>query len=240
MPGTTGLFKRFYYDRASFVDGTTEFHRLCSERIGSGKQILEIGAGPPNQTSVFLSSLGFLKGIDVSDEVLRNSALQEAKVFDGNHIPYDACSFDACVSNYVMEHVENPDAHFREVARVLKPGGVYLFRTPNLWHYVSLAARALPHFAHLALANRLRDLPEDAHDPWTTFYRANTRQTVTRLAHDVGLQVDVIRMVEKEPFYARSSAVLFFPLMAYERVVNSGRFGEPFRANMQVALRKRA
>lgn len=40
-------------------------------------------------------------------------------------------SFDYVVSVEVLEHVEEDDLFVREVARVLKPGGVFLMTTPN-------------------------------------------------------------------------------------------------------------
>ena len=38
--------------------------------------------------------------------------------------------FDVVVTQDVMEHVFDPDAAFREIARTLKPGGVHVFTTP--------------------------------------------------------------------------------------------------------------
>ncbi|MEI2780661.1 MAG: hypothetical protein V9H25_05130 [Candidatus Competibacter sp.] len=37
---------------------------------------------------------------------------------------------------------------FREVARVLKRGGVFLFKTPNKTHYMPTIARLTPHRFH--------------------------------------------------------------------------------------------
>jgi SAM-dependent methyltransferase len=42
-----------------------------------------------------------------------------------------AHSFDAVVAVEVLEHVERDDAFVANVARVLKPGGVFLMTTPN-------------------------------------------------------------------------------------------------------------
>ncbi|MCC6867026.1 MAG: class I SAM-dependent methyltransferase [Ignavibacteria bacterium] len=39
-------------------------------------------------------------------------------------------SFDIVVTQDVMEHVLNPDAAFKEIARTLKPGGAHIFTTP--------------------------------------------------------------------------------------------------------------
>ena len=189
------LFDRYYYSRTAFVDGTYEFHRMIAEAIKPGASVLEIGAGPSNPTSDFLAAHGRLTGIDVSEEVHANKALSASFVYDGSHLPFAAESFDGCVSNFVLEHVEHPAEHFAEVARVLRPGAAYVFRTPNLFHYVAGTSSILPHSAHVRLANRLRSLSEDAHDPWQTFYRANTRRAIRRHIRATSLEVAELRMV---------------------------------------------
>jgi SAM-dependent methyltransferase len=224
------LFDRFYYSRPEHVDGTAEFHELIRQSVGTEPRVLEVGAGPSNATSTFLGTLGSVTGVDVSDEVHGNTALTAATTYDGNRLPFANESFDACVSNFVLEHVENPEDHFREVMRVLRRGGTYVFRTPNRLHYVAGASSLLPHWVHLRLANRLRALSEEDHDPWKTFYRANRPGVIRRLAARVGANVSVLRMVEKEPSYARSSRVLFFPMMMYERLVNATDILANFRS----------
>ena len=228
---TKALFDRYYWSKADFRNGTEQFHALCARNFASGGPLLEIGAGPSNATSDYLATLGALTGLDVSDEVRGNRALTEARVFDGGVFPFADASFSGCVSNYVLEHVEDPGAHFREVARVLRPGGTYLFRTPNRWHYVAVASRMLPHFVHVRAANRLRKLSDDAHEPWKTFYRANGGGSLRRLARGAGLEVGELRVIEPEPSYGAAHAALFYPMMAYERTVNSTAALEGLRAN---------
>lgn len=232
------LFERHYYSRPSFTDGTLEFHRMIRDALGPVKRILEVGAGPANATSRFLSSLAPVTGVDVSDDIESNGALSAAQVFDGVTLPFADETFDGCVSNFVLEHVEDPARHLSEVARVLRPGAAYVFRTPNLFHYVAGASRLLPHRVHVHTANRLRSLSADAHEPWKTFYRANCRSVLRRLAPPAGLRVTDLRVVEKEPSYARASVVLFYPMMAYERLVNASALLEDFRATIFGVLRK--
>jgi len=128
---------------------------------------------------------------------------------------------------------------FLEVLRILKPGGVYCFRTPNLLHYVTLGSRVLPHSLHLRLANRLRGLDEGAHDPWPTVYRANTRSRLLQLAKETGFFAEELRMVETEPTYGSAHWLLFYPMMAYERAVNGSPLLDGFRANIFGILGKR-
>ena len=169
---------RFYSADRGWVDGTTEFHTLCKATIPQGGRILEIGAGPSNATSHYLATLGELHGLDPDPDAIRNESLTSSSLLTSDIFPFEDESFDACVSNYVLEHVADPQAHLREVKRVLSPGGAYIVRTPNRFHYVALAAAATPHWFHKLLANRLRGLGAEAHDPYPTYYALNTRGSV--------------------------------------------------------------
>jgi SAM-dependent methyltransferase len=235
---TRHLYERYYFARSDFVDGTSAFHALCRQKIEPQSHILEIGAGPSNGTSDFLAGFGQLDGVDVSDEVLTNRALNSAVTYEGHTLPYPDACFDACVSNYVLEHVTNPKRHFYEVARVLRPGGVYVFRTPNLYYYVSLASAALPHRVHKAIANRLRAMDENSHEPWPTAYRANTIKRLHTLAAYASMSVEFYRIIEPEPSYARASAFLFYPMMLWERLLNATPLLEGLRANILAVMRK--
>lgn len=229
---TAALFDRYYYSRSQFVDGTTKFHRACAHATPSPARILEIGAGPSNPTSDYLASLGDLIAVDISPEVHTNRAVKAAIVYDGRSIPLASRQFDVCVSDFVLEHIEDPHTHFREVARILRPGGLYCFRTPNLWHYVTLVAKATPHSIHRLLANRLRGLPTEAHDPYPTFYRANTRSAITACLNTGHWSDIALEFIEPEPSYGRISPVAFYPMLAYERIVNRFAFLAPFRVNI--------
>ncbi len=213
--------QRFYSRDDGWVDGTTEFHQLCADNIKLSSRVLEIGAGPPNETSRYLAGLGSLVGLDIDPDVRVNDALVEAHVFDGGEFPFKAGTFDACVSNYVLEHLRDPAQHLREVRRVLRVGGTYVFRTPNRWHYVPLVSSLTPHAFHRLVANRLRSLPLDAHDPYPTFYAMNTRGAVRRHAERSDLNVLSMRLIEKEPMYGLVARPLFLTFMIYERLVNS-------------------
>ncbi len=70
---------------------------------------------------------------------MRTVTLPEAGFADGE--------FDAIVMDDVIEHLCHPERELREVARILKPGGVALVRTPNIaspWY--TLTRR---HWVHL-------------------------------------------------------------------------------------------
>ena len=229
-----------YYPKSRFEGGTVPFFRLCRDNISSHSRILEIGAGPTNECTKTLSGIGDVTGIDIDPDVKNNRFLSQAVVYDGRNMPFKDATFDACVSNWVLEHVEHPVEHFREVARVLRPGGVYCLRTPNLYHYVSMGARLLPHSMHLLIANRLRRLPADAHDPYPTWFRSNSRNKLKKLCRMAGLDQPAITMLEPEPDYGRAHPILFYPFMAYERLVNGSRIFEGVRLTILLAAHKPA
>jgi SAM-dependent methyltransferase len=176
----------------------------------------------------------------VSPEVKSNTTLAAAVTYDGARLPFGDSSFDGCVSNYVLEHVADPAKHFAEVARVLRPGGVYVTRTPNLFHYVAFVSSVVPHSSHVRLAKTLRGQTAQDHDPWVTHYRANTAGALSTLATGAAFRVATLQLVEKEPSYGRASPLLFFPMMLYERLVNSSDMFCSFRSSIIAAFQKPA
>lgn len=225
--------ERFYPQTSWRRDGTADFYALIRKHCHG--TVLEIGAGPSNPTSDYLKTLGELHGVDIDPCVLDNQALQSVAVITDT-LPFPDRVFDSCVSNYVCEHLDDPAQHLKETYRVLKRGGVYVFRTPNKFHYVTMVSSLTPHWFHLKVANKLRGI--DGHDPYPTRYRLNSRKQITRMAQDAGFKVEYIRHVEKEPSYGMSSRLLFLLFIAYERIVNSTELLASLRSNLFVILRK--
>lgn len=76
----------------------------------------------------------------------------------GEALPYDAAAFDAVVCVDVLEHVSDLNRVLAEVARTLRPGGLFLFDTIN--------RNPLARLATITVAEDiLRLLPRGTHDP---------------------------------------------------------------------------
>lgn len=238
MSWRAAYLQRFYFGRPGWRDGTAEFHALCQAVVPAGGRILEIGAGRSNRTSRFLATLGPLHGIDPDPPVLGNDALAEARVLDGDAFPFPDATFDACASNFVLEHVRDPTRHLAEAYRVLRPGAPYVLRAANRYHYVTFVSRWTPHVLHRRVVPRLHAAPPDAPPPFPTVYAANSPRRLRELAAGAGFGVETLRLVEKEPSYGMASRVLFLAFMAYERAVNASERLALLRSNIFAVLRK--
>ncbi len=226
------LVKYWYPDEQK--NGTLLFYNWVRQHTNSQQSMLNLGAGPASRNPLksFRRELARVVGVDVDPIVLGNDQLDEAHVVDGTRLPFGPESFDIALSDYVLEHVEFPKAFLGEVYRVLKPGGSFFFRTPNRYHYVSLIAQCTPQWFHEHLANRVRGLPGDAHEPYPTYHRLNSKRQIESLAKEIGFPQVVLQYVECEPSYLKFSAISFLVGVLYERVVNKFDCLSGIRANI--------
>ncbi len=74
-------------------------------------------------------------GIDPSpvalEEARRRGMHRELKLGEGGTLPFPDGAFATVLSNSVLEHIPEIQPTLREVHRVLRPGGVFVFTTPS-------------------------------------------------------------------------------------------------------------
>jgi SAM-dependent methyltransferase len=232
------LDRTFYPDTPKGWDDDL-FRDAIRRHIDGETVMLDLGAGRgANPRLRFKDEVREICGVDVDPIVLENTDVHDARVIEADgRIPHEDDRFDCIVSSYVLEHVEDPATFFAEVARVLRPGGVFVSRTPNRLHYVALIATLTPQRFHVWV-NEKRGRP--GLDTFPTFYRANTPNAVRRWAARAGLTVDEISRHEGRPEYLRFNALTYAAGIAYERIASSGRLFEWMRPLMISVLRKPA
>jgi ubiquinone/menaquinone biosynthesis C-methylase UbiE len=126
-------------------------------------------------------------------------------------LPFADATFDLLVSNMVLEHVQDLDAAFREMRRVLKPGAVSLHLFPARWrpiepHVLIPLATILQEYWWLALWARLgiRNQFQTA-CPWREVARSNVEYLHTRTSYrsrkqllsSAQLWFDEVRFIEE-------------------------------------------
>jgi SAM-dependent methyltransferase len=213
-------------------DGSRTFYEWIRSTPGLARaKVLNVGAGPTPEPEIrkLRGEVGHLVGVDVDPVVMTNEDLDEAHVSDGLSLPFPDAEFDHVYSDWTVEHVESPGPFLREVRRVLKPGGEFFFRTTNRGHYVTMVAAHTPHWFHRLIANRVRDLTKDDHEPWPTYYRLNRPATVRRHLRSAGFDQITIELIEPYPVYLVFHPLAFRAGIAYERLVNRWAWSSRFR-----------
>ncbi|WP_436344030.1 class I SAM-dependent methyltransferase [Natronorubrum sp. FCH18a] len=67
---------------------------------------------------------------------------------DGQRLPFEDNSFDLVFSEYVFEHLPDPQSALEEIDRVLRPEGSFVVLVPNPRHYYARIADITPFWFH--------------------------------------------------------------------------------------------
>ena len=206
------------------------------EELGPEIDLLDLGAGAGIVPEMSFKGLARrVCGVDPDPRVVENPHLDEGREGFGEKIPWDDSSFDVVVSDNVLEHLDDPESVFREVRRVLRPGGVFLAKTPNRWHYVAIGASITPHSFHQRF-NAARG--RKSVDTFPTRYRANSRGQLERLAEESDLRLESVDFFEGRPEYLRRWAPAYAIGAIYEMLVNASSVFAPLRVVLIAKLRK--
>ncbi len=126
-------------DRCDYIQSRVE--RALGDGALQGQRVLEVGCGGGLICEDLARRGAAMVGVDPSEGALRNarehaeqSGLSERVTYDQGYaeaLPYAPGSFQVVVCLDVLEHVKDLKLTIQEIARVLAPGGVFVFDTVN-------------------------------------------------------------------------------------------------------------
>lgn len=228
MPGLlpyetqTAYRERYRAARPGWRASGDQFDFVVERWLTKDSVVLDLGCGRTGGIERFWEKAGLAAGIDPDSDSLRErkNGLPVLRAA-GDHLPFVDATFDMVVSVWVMEHLDAPAAVFSEVARVMKPGGHFVFLTPNAWNPLIVANRAgqlVPSLQHRLVSNIYGRAKADT---FAVRYRANTTGRLRKLATRTGFSVMEMRVIA-DPTYVAFNPALFRAAMLAERVLPSG------------------
>jgi SAM-dependent methyltransferase len=182
--------------------------------------VLDLGCGRGGVVELFWRDVKLAAGLDPDVPSLAEHRAPGMPVLRGvgERLPFAGESFDLVVCLWVLEHVKEPRTVLREVKRVLRPGGHFIFLTPNLRNPLLLLNRigkAIP-VVQTRLVSRFYGRREA--DTFPVQYRANTVRAVYELAASSGLEVTELRVVS-DPTYLALNGFMFTTSVMAERLM---------------------
>ncbi len=101
---------------------------------GKGKKILDFGCGTGIYTKLLTKKGARVKGFDISPKMLKIAKKEnpnlDLRVGSGNKIPFDE-KFDIVLASLVIEYFNDWDKVFKQINKVLKKGGFFVFSMGN-------------------------------------------------------------------------------------------------------------
>lgn len=146
-----------------------------------------------------------IEGITLIKGDLSNTGLPD------NHV-------DLIMARSVMEHVADPCAVYKEMYRILKPGGHFIFLTANLWDYSALIARVIPNRFHPWIVSKTEGRQE--HDVFPIQYKTNTKGSIRKLSDATGFRILSFEYHGQYPGYLLFNGFLFFLGTLYEKLIS--------------------
>jgi ubiquinone/menaquinone biosynthesis C-methylase UbiE len=114
-----------------------------------GKKLLDLGCGPGIYAKLLKNRGVEVYGIDLSEKMIKiaksNVKNVDFRVGSVYKLPYKSNYFDIVLATYVVEYFEDIDRAFKEIKRVLKKNGIFIFSITNPVRQATYHIKRKPH-----------------------------------------------------------------------------------------------
>jgi SAM-dependent methyltransferase len=200
--------ERYRAERPGWRPATELFAARVRAALPPGGRWLDLGCGRGGLVEQLTHPPALTFGIDPDLASLREHRLPALAraVSVSNDLPFGDKAFDVVTAAWLLEHLSDPPATFAAVVRVLRPGGAFVFITPNARHPLGWANRLAGRLGRLQ--GRLVDLiyGRAEEDTFPTAYRANSPQTLRHLTATAGLELEALDCVADPSYLAVNQA----------------------------------
>ena len=222
-----------------------DYEEVLFRLVPDGAVWLDVGCGHQllpewrqMQEKELVSRAHLLVGLDYDHaSLMKHKTIAFRIRGDIGQLPFRNDSFDIVTANMVVEHLQEPLKQFREIARVLKPGGLFIFHTPNYYSPLVLIASFTPDSLKRKIIWLLERRTEE--DVFRTYYRANTEKDIRQIAQAAGLLTEKITLVTSS---GHALFALFPPVtvleLLYLKTIKRYHPLRHLRGNMIAVLRK--
>jgi len=182
---------------------------LVKRHLTPKARVLDAGCGRGGVIELYAEKVRQAVGLDTDLTSLReHRCLQQLVVGSLATMPFPGGLFDVVLCSWVVEHLEKPEAVFREMARVLNKRGHLLLLTPNAWSYAILINRLFPARLRRWLVRTVYG--RQSKDTFPAFYRANSKGRLDAKLDRVGLRNEEFYYIGDPSYIAFNDA--FFEL----------------------------
>ena len=214
---------RYRAMRPGWQSSGDQLEALVRGHLTPDSRVLDLGCGRGGVVELFWRDVKLAAGLDPDQPSLAEYRAPGMPILRGvgERLPFTDEVFDLVVCLWVLEHLKDPLTVLREVRRVLRPGGHFVFLTPNLRNPLLLLNRigkAVP-----SLQTRLvsRFYGRQEADTFPVQYRANTVSALRELTAASGLEVAELRLVQ-DPTYLAVNGFMFTTAVFAERLMPKG------------------
>jgi ubiquinone/menaquinone biosynthesis C-methylase UbiE len=185
------------------------FEALTRHYMMPTSRVLDLGCGRGGVMELFWRDVRLSVGLDPDRMSLRERRANFPAVNGlGEALPFSDSTFEVVIGMWLLEHLRAPAQVLAEVRRVLKPGGHFIFITPNARHPLVWANRfswAFPSVQRLLIPKLYGRAQTDT---FQVHYQANTLTRLRALAETLDVRV-VSLLAVKDPTYLAFNDLFF-------------------------------